>query len=241
MLYIHSMEKRDKTNDLNKEVTMTPKILQDVENYLKNYKIYIHENVEGEGRGGSLKDEGTIKRALWEDENLKPHIFDAPLRGFGDMEVLDYDMKTKYVVNIKTSIGSSDNCFSKIGFVYSLTDLEPEQLPKSMNFLKMNELIENHKADIPNKDYYFLCVDKNDSSNVIMRGAKQINSWVVNINPSNILQVNWKKEKSLPPVNRTWEESYEVLMGGVKKSVNSYWNNIPANWKSDSGSFSKFI
>ena len=220
---------------------MNPKILTDIENYLKNYRIEISEDIEGEGRGGSLKDEGTGKAALREDKKLRPHILDVPPRGFGDMVVLDYDMKTKYVVNIKTSIGSTDNCFSKIGFVYSLTNLEPEDLPKSMNFLKMNELIENNKADIPTKDYYFLCVDKNDSSNVMVRGAKQINSWTVNINPSNILQINWKKEKSLPPIKRSYNEAYDVLMGGVKKSVNGYLNNIPSDWIGNSGSFSKFI
>ena len=118
---------------------MNPKILTDIENYLKNYRIEISEDIEGEGRGGRLKDEGTVKAALREDKKLRPHILDVPPRGFGDMVVLDYDMKTKYVVNIKTSIGSTDNCFSKIGFVYSLTNLEPEDLPKSMNFLKMNE------------------------------------------------------------------------------------------------------
>ncbi len=83
---------------------MNPKILTDIENYLKNYRIEISEDIEGEGRGGSLKDEGTVKAALREDKKLRPHILDVPPRGFGDMVVLDYDMKTKYVVNIKTSI-----------------------------------------------------------------------------------------------------------------------------------------
>ena len=216
--------------DLNKEVTMIPKILQDVENYLKEYQIKIRENIEGEGRVASLVDEGTVKKALMEDKKLKPYILDAELRGFGDMTVLDYDMKTKYVVNIKTSIGSSDNCFSKIGFVYALTDLQPEDLPKSMNFLKFNELIETHKADVPNKDYYFLCVDKNNSSNVLLRGAKQITNWTVNINPQNILQVNWKKEKLSEPTIRTWDEAYEVLIGGVKKSINGFLSNVPTDW-----------
>ena len=86
------------------EVIMNPKILTDIENYLKNYRIEISEDIEGEGRGGSLKDEGTVKAALREDKKLRPHILDVPPRGFGDMVVLDYDMKTKYVVNIKTSI-----------------------------------------------------------------------------------------------------------------------------------------
>ena len=209
---------------------MIPKILKDIENYLKEYQIEIHENVEGEGRGGSLNDEGTVKKALREDTKLKQHILDVPPRGFGDMVVLDYDMETKYVVNINTSIGSTDNCFSKIGVVYALTDLEAEDLPKSMNWLKFDELIENNKSDIPEKDYWFLCVDKKDSSNVMVRGAKQITNWTVNINPSNILQVNWKKEKESGPTNRTWEEAYEVLVGGVKKSISGYFSNIPKGY-----------
>ena len=209
---------------------MIPKILKDIENYLKEYQIEIHENVEGEGRGGSLNDEGTVKKALREDTKLKQHILDVPPRGFGDMVVLDYDMETKYVVNIKTSIGSTDNCFSKIGTVYALTDLEAEDLPKSMNWLKFDELIENNKSDIPEKDYWFLCVDKKDSSNVMVRGAKQITNWTVNINPSNILQVNWKKEKESGPTNRTWEEAYEVLVGGVKKSISGHFANIPKGY-----------
>ena len=209
---------------------MIPIVLKDIENYLKNYQIKIAERINGEHRVSSLKDEETVIAALREDEKLKPHIIDDPLRGFGDMTVLDYDMKTKYVVNIKTSIGSSDNCFSKIGFVYSLTDLEPDDLPKRMNYIVMNNLINKYKADVPQKDYYFLCVDKNDSSNVLLRGAKSITNWKVNINAQNILQINWKKEKQSKPTIRTWDESYEVLMGGVKKSINGYISNIPKEW-----------
>ena len=209
---------------------MIPKILQDVENYLKNYRIEIAEKINGEHRVSSLVDEKTVIAALREDEKLRPHIIDDPLRAFGDMTVLDYDMKTKYVVNIKTSIGSSDNCFSKIGFVYSLTDLEPEDLPKRMDFIQMNDLIKEHKADVPNKDYYFLCVDKNDSSNVLLRGAKSITNWKVNINPSNYLQINWKKEKQSEPTPRTWEEAYKVLVGGVIDSINGYLSKLPKDW-----------
>ena len=36
--------------------TMIPKILEDITNWLKKYQIKISEAVEGEGRGGSLKD-----------------------------------------------------------------------------------------------------------------------------------------------------------------------------------------
>ena len=208
-----------------------PKILKDIELYLKNYQINISDAVEGEGRGGSLKDEGTIKNALITSEEFKNHIIDESARKFSDMIVLDYDNVTRHPVNIKTSIGSSDNSFSKCGTVYAFTDIPDIEIPKSMNFNKMNDLIKTHKKNIPKRDYWYLCIDKKDSSNVLIRGMKQINNWVININPSNILQINWKKEKLLPPKEQTFEEAYEVIIGGVKKSLNEFWNNIPNEWK----------
>ena len=207
-----------------------PPILFDIQNHLREVGIQINEKVEGEGRGGSLKDEGTIKKVLMEHDVFKKHVIDEKARGMGDITVLDYDETTIHVVNIKTSIGSTDNCFSKIGFVYALTSLKPDELPKTMNYLQMNDLINQHKCDDPMKDYWFLCVDKTDSKNVMVRGAKQINCWIVNINPSNVLQINWKKEKTMEPVQRTWDEAYDVMMGGVKKSINGFVKNIPEDW-----------
>ena len=199
--------------------TMIPSILKDIRDWLKNYQIQISDAVEGEGRGGSLKDEGSIKKALWTSP-YKDRIFDEKLRKCGDMTVLDYNGDIHV-----------DNCFSKCGLVYALTDLKADQLPSSMNFMKMNELIKAHKADIPQKDYWFLCINKKNSSEIMVRGAKQINNWVVNINPSNILQVNWKKEKLCDPVERTWDEAYETIIGGAIKSLNGFWNNVPEEWK----------
>ncbi len=220
-----------------KNITSTklnvPEILLDITEFLKNSNIKISENVEGEGRGGSLKDEGSIKKLLF-DSKFKDYILDEKARKFGDMIVLDYDGVTRHPVNIKTSIGSADNCFSKAGIVYALTDIHDTNIPKTMNFLKMDELIKKHGKNIPTKDYWYLCVNKNDSSEILIRGAKQINSWVVNINPSNILQVNWTKEKLLPPAERTYEETVETIIGGVKKSLNDFWKNIPDEWKDGS-------
>ena len=113
-----------------KSRTMIPKILEDITNWLKIYQIQIAEAVEGEGRGGSLKDEGSIKKALW-NSPYKDRVFDEKARKCGDMTVLDYNGDI-HVVNIKTSLGGTDNCFSKCGIVYALTDLKVEQLPSSM-------------------------------------------------------------------------------------------------------------
>ena len=212
---------------------MIPKILKDIENYLKEYQIQISENIEGEGRGGSLKDEGSIKRALLENKKLNQHILSVEARGMGDMIVLDYDKKTKYVVDIKTSLGNNDNCFTKKGMVYAFTKLSIEKVPGSMNWKEFNNLIEENRADIFGKDYWFLCVDKKDSSNVLLRGAKQINAWTINRNPSNILQINWGKEKDLKPVKRTWDEAYDAIINKVKISLNGHWDSIPEEWKDE--------
>lgn len=206
---------------------MIPRVLEDICNKLRQEKISISESVEGEGRGGSLKDEGTIIRLLKSDPKLGKYVLPENARRFGDITVLDYDNKNKYVVNIKTSIGKSDNATSKIGFLYALTNIEPEEMPKSMTWPKFMDLLEERKANIPTKDYWFLCVDKKDSSNVMIRGAKQINCWKENANPSNMLQINWQKEKTLPPIDRTYDEAYDVLVGGLKRCIQKFINNLP--------------
>ena len=212
---------------------MIPKILEDVAETIRKEKIVISEAVEGEGRGGSLKDEGTIVRFLKDDPILGEYILSEEARKFGDMTVMDYDGETKYVINIKTSIGSSDNATSKIGFLYALTDMEPEEMPGNMNWKKFMELLNDRKSDIPTKDYWFLCVDKNNSSNVIIRGAKQINCWTENANPANMLQIAWKKEKELDPIERTYNESYEVLVGGIKRCIAKFFDNLPEDLRPD--------
>ena len=209
---------------------MIPKILEDVAEAVRKEKIAISEAVEGESRVASLKDEGTVIRFLKSDPVLGEYILSEKARKFGDMLVLDYDGITEYVVNIKTSIGSSDNATSRIGFLYALTDIEHEELPGNMNWEKFDNLIKSRKADIPTKDYWFLCVDKNDSSNVMIRGAKQINCWKENANPANLLQIAWKKEKALLPVDRTYDEAYDVLVGGIKRCYTKALRKLPDDW-----------
>jgi len=209
---------------------MIPKILNDVTEAVRNEKIKISEGIEGEDRVASLIDEGTVIDFLL-TTNLSKYITKNKAREFGDMIVLDYDGKTQYVVNIKTSIGSSDNATSKIGFLYAFTDMKLEEMPGRMNWPKFLELIKSRKADIPNKDYWFICVDKNDSSNVTIRGAKQINCWKENANPSNMLQIDWKKEKVLPPKIQTYDEAYDVIVNGILRCILKFVYNLPKEWK----------
>lgn len=226
------MSQEDITNgaprEEKKQCAILPLILKDVEEFLQTKNIQCHENVEGEGRAASLMDEGIIKRLLI--QKFPNNIINQSARKLGDILIKDND-GVIYPVNIKTSLGGTDNCFSRGGFVFALTHLNLENIPSSMNLRKMKNLIDDNRCDNPMKDYWFLCVDKKSSS-VMIRGAKQINHWVVNINQSNILQINWAKEKTCDPVLRNGDDAYKVLIGGVKESVMRYQReSIPEDWK----------
>lgn len=207
----------------------TPKILNDIVQYLKNISFKISENVEGEGRAGSLNDESSIKKLLFSCEEFKKYIYKVPPRRFGDILVEDPGSGQIYVVNIKTSLGGTDNVTSKLGFLYAFTDIKYEDLPSRIDWKTFDRLLKKHKADIPNKDYWFLCVNKNDTQDILIRGCKQINYYKEN--PTNFLQVDWKKEKTSPPANRTYEEAYDIIIMGIIRCYMKSFNNLPDDWK----------
>ena len=61
----------------------------------------------------------------------------------------------------------------------------------------------------------------------MIRGAKQINCWKENINQSNVMQINWKKEKTMEPLHRTWDKAYDVMIGGAQQSLRKFLANYP--------------
>lgn len=196
--------------------------------FLKESPIDIADSVEGEGRGGSLIDEGTVKRIL--KEKFPGRIKDMLARRFADIIVID-DIIGEMPVNIKTSIGGIDNGTSKLGFLFAFTDISYDELPRSINNKKFMELIKDHRADIPTKDYWYLCIDKKNPSNVLVRGCKQISNWVENANPANLLQINWKKEKNSNPVMCTYDEAYDVIINGIGRCYKKFNDNQPKEWK----------
>lgn len=207
---------------------MIPKILKDIEEALSNEKITISESVEGEGRAGSLYDEGNIIRYLKNHPKFSDYIISVPARGFGDMLVKDYNLEDFHVVNIKTNSKSSDNATSKLGILWAFTNIPYEELPKSMSWKVFLNLLKNNKDN--SRDYWFLAVDKEDSSIVTVRGCKQIVNWVENSNPSNLLQINWNKEHICDPAIRTYDEAYEVVVNGILRCYTKGLNKLPLEW-----------
>jgi hypothetical protein len=208
--------------------TKAPKILNDIAEALKKSNLKaVNEN--DEGRVNSKKDEDKILAWLNKQPQFKGRIKNGNLRGFGDMIVID-DAGQEHVVNIKTSIGSSDNAFSKLGILWALTDLTVEDFKKhkivnKISDKKFTELVLEHRKDTA-RDYWYLSLDKKDFSHVIVRGVKQITNW--GKNPTNNLQIQWDKEHESAEKNRDFDTVFnDVIVDGVFRC----WANKASQWE----------
>jgi hypothetical protein len=195
-----------------------PQILNDIVEALKKSNLKaVNENAEG--RVNSKKDEDKIIVWLQKQPKFNGRIKEGVLRSFMDMEVEDYD-GTTHAVNIKTSVGSSDNAFSKLGLLWALTDLTAANYTKfkisnKISDTKFAELVIKHKKETA-RDYWFLSLDKKNFSHVMVRGVKQITHW--GKNPTNNLQIMWGKEHECGPGSDTFENVfYNVITNGAFK------------------------
>lgn len=188
-----------------------PKILNDLVKALQSANIKSVKKSD-EGRVDSKNDENNIFNWIQKQPKFKGRVRQAGLRQFGDLVVTD-DEGNDHYVNIKTTTGGSDNAFSKLGFLWAFTDLSIENLPKSISNDKWFELICKHKKDI-GRDYWFLSFNKSNMNEVSLRGVKQIENWAKN--PTNNLQINWKKEHETKVKKYSFEEAWErVIIDGV--------------------------
>lgn len=188
-----------------------PKILNAIVEALSKANINAVAD-DDEGRVNSKKDEANVIDWLLRNKKFKGKVRPVSLRQFGDIIVTD-ENGTDHYVNIKTSSGGSDNAFSKLGFLWAFTDLPIEKLPKSISNKKWFELICKHKKNI-GRDYWFLSFNKSNMNEVTLRGVKQIENW--GKNPTNNLQINWKKEHETKIKKYSFEEAWQrVIIDGV--------------------------
>jgi hypothetical protein len=218
-----------KIYNMKKTKSSTPQILLDVLDYLKTNKLVAEAKVNGEGRMASLKDEETIIEFLKKSKKFSKYIIEVEARKAGDFYLLDYDKVTIHIVNIKTTKGSTDNATCKIGFLWAFTDMELDELPGNITLKIWNNLMKKRKANIPNRDYWYLTFDKRDMSKVFLRGAKQIVNW--KYNPSNFLQIDWKMEWETKEQSYSFDESYSNIMDGMKECIRKKLvNSYPIDW-----------
>jgi hypothetical protein len=207
---------------------MRPKILTDIVNELKTANFTASESVGGEGRAGSLLDEGNIiewikshpvfGQYLADHATVFPQSAKSKTEGrkVGDFLLKDYTTDQVHVVNIKTTSGSCDNMCSKQGILVALTNVPYPEIPTKPNWTKVMELLRTKKQDIQGRDYWFLTFNKQDMKKVELRGLKEVNSAFIT-NPTNDLQINWTKEWEAGPSTQTYEQAYDKVVLGLEQ------------------------
>ncbi len=164
---------------------------------LQNQGIKAYKGSD-DGRYNSTKDEivivGQIKAIVAADDNVLKGVefIDVPPRHWFDFG-LCWDQKL-FPVNIKSTTMGSDNLNCKSGLYYALTGCEPKfdnQIPFDKFHEELGGMID-FKSD---KEYFFLVVYKEDTSNILVNSLRCIESLIPNGN--NLpFQCCWSKNKN---------------------------------------------
>lgn len=141
-------------------------------------------------------------------------------------DIAYHTKRATYYINIKISNGGCDNAFNKKAIVYSLSSLSEDRIPNTMSFNTLYDLIYNYPLDVrtPEKEYYYLYIDKLDGS-VFARSICDISYWVSN--PTNTLQIQWSKEKKKKHLQNSQraqliEEVRERIIGSIRMSLQKH-------------------
>jgi hypothetical protein len=180
-----------------------PLIMYKIQYYLKSQDIQF-SNQNEDGRINSCIDEDIIIKLLINKFNNK--IKKPKIRMWFDILAFDY-IYGWIPINIKTTTTlTSDNTGNLAMCVYAYTD---EMLDihrnKSYENGKMSEILfnklKNNKLNINNKkDYYFVVLNKNDSTDIIINSVKGLTILTPNIN--NLpFQICWNKNRIYKYVN----------------------------------------
>lgn len=117
---------------------------------------------------------------------------------------------------------------NKKAIIYSLTNIKEEDIKPSINYNKMKNIIDNNLniERNKNKEYYYLYIDKKDST-IIIKSILDIQSKISN--PSNIFQINWTKEKDVKHIFNDFNnicpsknQIYDVIKTSLKKYLESF-------------------
>ena len=228
------MKKKEKTPDeIEKE--LLEEALGKIVTFLKTKKIKLSK-LAGDGRTNSSKNEEEIVDSIvsfsiandWMiNNNLKigtPNLESNNNREWYDFSIESLDTsKNNYFmpINIKVtqiSNGGADNLNCKLGVFYALTGLLPSSvgISNEVNWKKYFKLMDEKMATNKNKDYYFLVVDKDDTSNVFYSSLKNLKS--ISPNGNNLpFQCKWNDNNIR--TKRTFIEARDFILKCFKESI----------------------
>jgi hypothetical protein len=175
-----------------------PTIMYQIQKYVKLYRFQFSTQTE-DGRINSCMDEESVIKLLM--EHFGSRIKKPKIRMWYDILAFDY-MYGWIPINIKsTTTLTTDNTGNIAMCVYAYTDellnikMDTSYSSGKMSIILFNKLKQKHYNVNHKKDYYFLVLNKNCSSDVIVNSVKGLSILTPNVN--NLpFQVCWNKNRT---------------------------------------------
>jgi hypothetical protein len=151
-----------------------------------------------------------------------------------------YGSKPFLPVNIKvtTSLNGrgekrGDNACSVLAVGYVFTDIRGSYFHETRGAGKYKEVVMESFAypEDLGRDYYFLVVNKWDTSEVVLNSLRSIVPVSVTDYGNLPFQVNWAENKA-PRFSRSFEESYKVISDAIKNGLSASKRSIDKTYGS---------
>ena len=225
----------NKKEKKDEETKLLEEALTKIVSFLKTKKIKLSKIATDERTNSSKNEEEVVDAIVsfsianeWMiKNNLKigtPNLTSDNNREWYDFSIESNDTsKNNYFmpVNIKVTQldgGAADNLNCKLGIFYALTGCLPSSvnIKNGISWPKYFELMDEKMATNKNKDYYFLVVDKNDSSNVFFSSLKTLNT--ISPNGNNLpFQCKWCENKTR--VERNYKDARNFILDCFRISI----------------------
>ena len=172
-----------------------PLMMYKIQHFLESQGIQFSTHNE-DGRINSCMDEGVVVRLLI--EKFGERIKHPKIRMWYDILAFD-DLYGWLPINIKTTTTkTSDNTGNLAMCVYAYTDevldIEKAYENGKMSIILTRKLKKKKYNPHHKKDYYFIVLNKNDASDIIVNSVKGLTVLTPNIN--NLpFQVRWNKNR----------------------------------------------
>lgn len=201
-------------------MTIPPELLKVVA-FLREQNITLPVGGQ-DSRQDSATGENHVLSVLQNSEGLDLKIHSANIGAKTNRNW--YDLKVgKHFCNLKiTALKTADNSNAKPAIFYLLTGEEPGSYSTESAFFKDMASKENPDES---RDYYYLVINKTDTKDVFACSLKGLAR--VTANPRNLpFQCKW--DECREPVERSWHEARDFLIGSWAESIKRQMRNTEA-------------
>ena len=170
-----------------------------------------------------IEDKKTLMQFLLTNKNIASTLEQHGLKIVEPQTQQWFDLSIEsenefYPVSLHPTIlrwKENDNLNCKWGIYYALTGEKPNFADEEISWNKFLDLLKNDAKE-NDQDYYFLVINRENSSEVFWNSLKQISLLVTN---GQILPFKccWNKNKSR--VTRNFEDAKKFLMKNLRKSI----------------------